>query len=459
MGVVIGVSGGPDSVALLHLLNMLSLDMGFRIAVAHLDHGLRPESPSDAEFVRAMARKLGAPVRLKKVEVAALASAHGVSVEEEGRRVRYAFFEKVRDSAGCDVIATAHHMEDQIETFFLRLFRGSTLRGLGGIPAKRDRVIRPLIRTRRSHILRFLEEEQIPYRVDTSNLDAATDRNFVRNRIVPVMAERFPDFREPLTRTIGMIHDEDRFLDELATDLYKQAIIKAGDDLTMDVDLLRRAPDVLLSRALLKALYDLSGPDVRWTSAHVNAVISLVLNQSPSATVQLPGGIVLRREYCRIISGSIQKAAKEGASGKAGYEITVSAPGRVLVPQSDSVLTFRLLDRNPGATCELPAIPDTAFFDAEKAGFPLTIRSPVPGDRFKPWGIEGTRKLKKILIDLKIPVRLRAGLPLLVKDGEILWVPGIRRGRGAAVDSSTKTILEVTLRLHSDDRRFRCGTK
>ncbi len=224
-GVVVGVSGGPDSVALLTILAELSSPLGFRLVVAHVDHGLRVESPEDARFVQETADRPGVEVFVHSADVRTVATAEGISVEEAGRRVRYGFFEHVLVETGARVIATAHHRDDVVETFLLRVFRGSSLTGLSGIPPVRGNIVRPLIEASREQILAFLAEREIPYRTDPTNLDDLTDRNFVRNRIIPTIRERFPDFAKPIARTVDLVAKEQAFLDVLAAELYDQTVV------------------------------------------------------------------------------------------------------------------------------------------------------------------------------------------------------------------------------------------
>ncbi len=198
--------------ALLHVLHMLSQDWGFRIIAGHLDHGLRPDAVADAEFVQDMTEGLGIRSVVERVNVREEAASHGISVEEAGRRARYSFFERVRSEFGAGAIATAHHRDDALETFFLRVLRGSSHTGLQGIPAKRGHIIRPLIKARRTEILVFLQERHLPFRIDQTNLEVDTDRNFIRNRLFPVVEERFPGFRAPLGRSMELIEQEDAFL-------------------------------------------------------------------------------------------------------------------------------------------------------------------------------------------------------------------------------------------------------
>ncbi len=436
--IVVGVSGGPDSVALLHVLNLLKSERGFRITAAHLDHGLRPESRQDAEFTRDMSEALGVEAHVDSTDVLRLASECGISVEEAGRKARYDLFERVRAAVGAETIATAHHLDDQMETFFLRVFRGSTLTGLGGIPPKRGRIIRPLIEARRLEILDFLNARHIPYRIDRTNLSADTDRNFIRNRLIPLIKQRFPDFGNPLARTVNAIREEDQFLESLASALKSHAVRQRDDRLILAIPGLLDVPRVLARRVVLDGLYGLSGPSVRWARVHLDTIFNVMHGENPSAEIDLPGGIVLVREYDRL-TFTVGRPEEP-----APFSVQVAGPGELRVPSTGTIMTFEIVMPRS----DLPvssAGPVEAYFDADGALFPLTVRSILPGDRLQPWGMTGTRKVKEILIDCKVPRRLRMKIPLLEKDKELLWVPGIRRAGAAPVVPETRRVLKVSV--------------
>ncbi len=437
-GILLGVSGGPDSIAMLHIMHSLSWDEDFRIAVAHLDHGLRPESEEEAEFVKETAAGLGSVCYVKRVDVRGLAVKEGMSVEEAGRTARYSFLESVRSETGCRVIGTAHHRDDEIETFLLRLFRGSSLQGLGGIPRVRGRIIRPLIGTDRAAITAFLRDGGIPYRTDPTNLDSDTDRNFVRNRILPVIRERFPDFAGPLSRTMDLIRKENLFLDELCDELFNKVVTEEERGLCINAADLCAAPEPLATRTVLRALYEVSGPRTRWTRNHVESVLETAGSANPSGKLNLPGGLVVRREYDRL------RLIADPALDPQPAEIEVHGPGTIEIPWAGIRFTFKVIDIE-SVPVAYPAGRHTVWFDAEEQAFPLKVRSRRPGDRFSPWGMEGSRKLKKELMESKVPVDRRANLALLVKGEEIIWIAGIRRSRFGAVGSGTRRVLEVSM--------------
>jgi len=438
-GVVVGVSGGPDSVALLHILHGLRSELDLWLVVAHLDHAIRSDSPKDADFVRGMSHELGINYAISCVDVRADAASDGTSVEDAGRRARYRFFEEVRMSAGAHVIATGHQRDDDLETLFLRILRGSSLTGLRGIPAVRGRIVRPLIDATRAEILSFLALQRIPYRIDSTNLETGTDRNFIRNRLFPLISERFPDFRNPVHRTLTLVREDEEFLNSEATRLYQRVVQTIRGGLAMEISELAGAPEVLASRVILAALHSVSGTEVRVSQRHLQAIIGILRGTNPSARIDLPGGLMLQREYRSLI---LSRGGLEAAPD--WIHISVDRPGTVMIPGGEFVLRFRVVEN----TGKVPIPSDSrgiAVFDADKARFPLIVRSPRPGDRIRPWGMEGTRKIKKVLIDVKVPVRKRRSIPLLVKDDRVLWIPGIRRSREAPVTAETRMVLEVAL--------------
>jgi tRNA(Ile)-lysidine synthase len=458
---VVAVSGGPDSVALLHLLHGLRSYLRCSLVVAHLDHGLRPESEEEAEFVARLAEGLEIPIHAERADVRGFAGLRGISIEDAGRRLRYDFFEQVRRAVGADAIATAHHRDDSLETFFLRIFRGSSLQGLGGIPPVRNTIIRPLIALSRKEILEFLAEHALPYRTDETNLQSDTDRNFVRNRLLPLVAERFPGFTAPLKRTIELIERETLFLDTEASRLSESVVSTRDDRIWLNLGALLRTAEVLRRRIVLQTLFRISGPDVRWGRVHVEAVLKIATGRNPSATVDLPGGLVVRREYASLIfePGHWGKCGKRPAgkvlpeARKPAFRTVVRGPGTVEIAEAGIALVFRLVPATQTIShCRTDA--STALFDADRLGFPFVLRPPIPGDRFRPWGLEGTRKLKKVLGDAKVPLHQRRTLPLLVKDEEIIWIPAVRRGAAAPVTPNTTRILEVTAQSMDENLRY-----
>ncbi len=440
--VVVGVSGGPDSTALMHVLHSLASQLDFQITVAHLDHALRADSSLDAEFTKRAAADLGLSCIVERIDVQAFAIHHGVSTEEAGRIARYRFFAEVSEKVKASKIATAHHLDDEIETYFLRIFRGSSIQGLQGIRPVRDRIIRPFIRTTRADILNFLDSHDIEFRSDPTNLETTTDRNFIRGRVIPCIQERFPKFKETLQRTMGLLRQEEDFISEVAEQLYDETVTRYESGLSLNVVRLREAHSVLASRVILSALYKVFGPQIRIGRVHVDSLVRLVCSKNPSGSVTLPGNFFVRRSYEQLLISHQRPGVPEAVEKIDQIEIT--SAGTYEFPGSGVKIRIGLSAR----THLDPKNADgarRALFDAQNAAFPLILRGMVPGDRFKPWGMGGSRKLKKTFIDLKIPREQRKLTPLLVKNGEILWIAGVRRGRAAEVTEKTVQVMEVEM--------------
>jgi len=437
-GMIAAVSGGPDSVAMLHALVHFSREMGFRIVVAHFDHALRPESLHDAEFVARLADALGLEYRTERQNVLAYARSQKISVEEAGRLLRYDFLERVREDATVPVIAVGHHIDDEVETFFLRLLKGASLEGLCGIAPVRGNIVRPLIRVTRNEIMAFLQRRNISFVVDSSNLEDATERNYVRNVVFPILQKRFQGFEGAVHRAIGVLQAENQVLEELAQELYQSAVTAQDNGIYLDRLKLLHASRGVSRRVLLKAIYAVAGQRSRFARPHICLIEALLSRNKPSGCVQLPHGILVRRMY-DVIHVGVQDAVCQ----RTPYELKIDSPGVVVVPQLPTRLRFETyaLQGHPLDFADTSA----AYFDAELLPFPLLVRGPRPGDRMRPWGFPGSRKVKKILIESKVPVHVRHLTPLVAKDDEIIWIPCIRRGSAAPVTLETRTILEISV--------------
>ncbi len=434
-GVVVAVSGGPDSMALLYALDALKSNYPMSLICAHVDHCLRTESSGDAEFVRQMAHSLQISFAMSKINVADSAKSLKVSIEEAGRIERYKFLEHVRQDNKCDWIATAHHADDAIETFFLRILRGSSPAGLHGISPQLGQVIRPLIRLTRTEISDYIEANDIPYRIDQTNSLTDTDRNFVRNALFPQIDKRFPDFRKPVLRTMNMIDRENAFLEEEGYELFQSSVRIHDGRAVINLGIVRSANRALVARALKCAVYSVSGPGIRLTSQHISACVHSAFSEK-SGLITLPGNLVARKEHCEMTIGQNQSIASFPKS----VEIRTQSQ-RCELTEYGFNLELRFLI---GSEARLEtANANHVFFDADKLSFPLIVRSPMHGDRVKLWGAPGSKKLKSILINYKIPKSQRPRIPLLINDGRIAWIIGLRRGVIAPVEKDTPKILEI----------------
>lgn len=432
--ILVGVSGGVDSVALLRVLYSLAPEMNFQLVVAHVDHNLRPGSVKDKEFVENLASRLKLGFYHLDADVEKHSAEHHLSHEESGRIIRYSFFRELLKNLKANRVATAHHVDDQIETVFLRLLRGSVTTGLRGIPAVRGQIIRPFIKVERSQIVEYCREKGLNFINDETNFGIAADRNFIRNRVISEIEARFPHYRKTVLRTLELLGRDEEFLEKTAGHLYRIASERHEQKIVFDVKQISDAHDAILARVLRTAFYDLTGPDLRLTQINLNQSISLVRSPNPSSSLDLPGFLNIRRDYDKLI------LCKKSVDHFEPYSYLVNGPGILQLPSSCGILAFTILNHLPKLD-KIMSDSDTAYFDSLQ--FPIEVRSFRPGDRIEAWGVAGSTKIKKIFIDKKISLSLRRRIPLIVKDDKVLWIAGVRRSSSYGLGPQSNRILEI----------------
>ncbi len=437
-GVVVAVSGGADSVALLDFL-ATRVELGLRLVVAHLNHGLRgADADADERFVSGLAAGYGLPMEAARVDVRALSRERRLSLEEAGREARHLFLAAVAERHGAARIALAHHRDDQAETVLMRLIRGAGADGLAGMrPASGDsRYVRPLLAVSREHIVAYLRARGLQWREDASNQDQAFLRNRIRHELLPLLATYNPAIAERLAATAESLAADAELLERLTAERY-DACRQDGEGGGLMVPSLRREPDGSRLRLYRKAIADVKGDLRRVAFRHLQAVDRLVFGARPNAELLLPDGIRVIRRY-----DLLTVAAAEAGDGSLAYDVQVEGPGSYRLP-GGWLLTVTI---GSAPDCWEGAPSDTAWIDPEQAPFPWLVRPFRPGDRFRPLGMVGNKKVKELFIDLKIPGDERRSRPLLFAGGELAWVCGIRR---AAVGEASLGMKEVAVVLCS----------
>lgn len=435
--VITAVSGGPDSVCLLHILNELAAQLEISLVAAHYNHGLRKaEDEFETRLTREMAETMGIPFETEKSPFLRNA---GASIEEKARDARYAFLERVREKYRAGKIAMGHHMNDQAETVLMRLLRGSGPSGLSGIPPVRNKkIIRPLLGIKRDEIMNYIATHKLPYAVDSSNADTRYLRNSVRLELLPLLQDYQPRIIEHLDRLSGILRGEDDFLEkQAATWVEKEAEKDANGDITVPVSSMKRLHASFRNRVIRRLLKNRVNNLRRIDSSHIQSVSGLVRSRKPQAVLRLPGGITVSKIYNRIVFSLGLKQPVEA------YEYTVHGPGTIYLEAIDRTMRFEEMD---GGMSVGPGNPETtACLDADKLRYPLIIRNFRPGDKFVPLGMKGHRKIKDFFIDLKIPSGTRAITPLVTGQDRILWVAGYRIDDRYKVTGKTIKILKITI--------------
>ena len=453
--VLAAVSGGADSVFLVRVLAMLSVEQGFSLAVAHLDHGLRgQESRRDADFVRELAETLELPCYSAKADVEQYAKKRGLSLEEAARELRYDFLQAAARKHGLDKIATGHQKDDLAETVLIHMLRGSGPTGLSGMMPARGNIVRPLIGVRRRDIERYLSRNAIAFVTDSSNADTKFVRNRVRHRLLPVLEREYnPAIVEALNRSAQIARDENDFLDSVAESVYKMVKKPSGRDrVALDIGGLKKAHVALVRRVARKAAEEIKGDLRRIEWKHVEAVVELIGSERRNGAVDFPGPIRIERQGERIFflrRCSSARPAKKKARAEDLFEYEILRPQTIYVEETGAVIEFAEVPApeldEAGRLKNVDADPRLAFFDRDVVSFPIVVRSFRPGDVFRPLGAGGRRKLKKFFIDNKIPAPERRRIPIVESGGKIVWVAGHRIDESAKVAKQTRTVLRARL--------------
>ncbi len=412
--VLVGLSGGADSVALFHTLIRLSAELGFTLAAAHVNHSLRETADRDMLFAESLCRENGIEFFCKTVDIKAGARAAGMSEEAYARNVRYEFFE----SLGFDKIATAHNKNDVAETLLLNFMRGAALSGLGGIPYMRDNIIRPLLDVKKCDVIDFCKEKCYGFVTDETNFEEVYTRNKIRLDLIPKIEEKFnPNFVNVAANNAKLLREDGEFLESIAKKEYKGHI-----DI---LELLKKEPPI--SRRLLQLYWkDAADYTDNLSGVYLEDILTLCKNGQTGKSVDLPGGFCARCEYGRlIIEKRLEKISFE-------YEI---CPEKVLnIPEIGKNILIKESDK-----------PD---FYLDK-GTPLVVRSKRQGDIFYPVGMTGKKKLSDFFTDKKIPKAERDVVPVLVSGGEIVAVGNMRCDRRFSDKTKTGYKMEIKENTHA----------
>jgi len=438
--VLIGVSGGPDSMALLHILNKLQKEYNLELFVAHLNHGLRgSESDRDEKFVKEACKKMGINFFSKKISPRDL-HASGVSLEESARKVRYEYFEELAKKLNCNRIALGHTSDDQAETVLMRFIRGSGLKGLGGIPPTRKNglIIRPLIETWRKEIEEFLSSEGIQFVVDSTNQSEDFLRNRYRHKLIPFIEKEFnPGIKKTLVRTGETLRKDEELLQELLRERNDYFKI-TGEGIVFNLNSLRLFSDARKLRIIRNAIEKFVGDLRGFSSVHFLDLLKIISSKKPNQQLCLPRGLIAIKGY-----DNLNILTNKNKKLKIKFKVKLNINGSTYIPELDLTINSRLIDRKNLKHLKMPD--NIAILDYDLLKKPLFFRNYEAGDRFIPFGSPGTKKLKDFFIDLKVPLYERYRIPLLVSRDIIAWVAGYRIDDRFKITDKTKRVLELKL--------------
>lgn len=435
---VVGLSGGADSTALLDLLTRLP-DYNLTLVAAHLNHGLRgAESDADQEFCRDLAERYSIPFEGRLLDIRALAATDRHNLEDAGRRARIAFFDEIRMKYAAAAVVLAHHADDQAETLLMRLLRGSGMTGLSGMAYRNGRgYVRPLLAITRSEIEMYLHACSLKWREDASNSDTVYLRNRIRHQLLPLLEEYNPAIRSVLAATAAIIQGDESLLITMTDTACAESCRVREGIVTCSVAKLRLFDLALRRRVLRHAFNQLAGTLAGVSQRHVDALCDTVDSVRPNAQLSLPHGVLAVREY------EYLKLMYAGdCECNADFELIITEPGCYQLPGGGSIT----IDAIAAETFLSGSL--TVLFDLNKTPFPWLVRSFRPGDRMIPFGMSGRKKVKDIFIDRKIPLSERRHIPLVFCGNELIWVAGVCVSELNRVGEEVHTVVKATYKRH-----------
>lgn len=466
--VVVGVSGGPDSLCLLHVLLRLRDEYALRLHVAHLNHQLRgAEAEEEAAFVARLAAEWGLPATIASRNVPALAQERKLAIEEAARQARYGFLGRVARTIGARKIAVGHNADDQVETICMHWLRGSGLAGLRGMqpvsrleelrlggeevePSGRQDellLIRPLLEVPRVDIEAYCAAHQLQPRFDRSNLDTTYYRNRLRLELLPFLETFNPRIREVLLRSANIIAADYAYLREQAARAWAEVVVcEAEEAITFDLARWRALPLSLQRSVLREAIHRLrrSLRNINWV--HVENALQVLQTGSTGMAVTLPRGLEATLSYDRFTVATRGYVEMPPEMPRLCSEITLHIPGRTSLPGSPWSITAEVVDRYKLPPSALRhADPWTAYLDYAVAGSQLVLRPRRSGDRFWPQGLgDKPTTLNNFMTNAKIPRAWRDTLPVLVSPQQVLWLAGWRIDERAKVTERTTQVLVLS---------------
>jgi len=488
--VVVGVSGGADSVCLLHVLAKWQKRLGIKLHIAHLNHQLRgAESEADAEYVSNLAGSLGIPITVDSQDVAAYRTERNCSIEEAARELRYAFLARVAKEVGANRIAIGHTRDDQVETILMHILRGTGITGLCGLApcspmaydsqgmslpasplslrAKRSNllVIRPLLDITREETTSYCQEHQLDPRIDSSNLSLSFFRNRLRLQLLPLLRQYNPSVDQALLRLADIAKEDSVLIEQQASGLWDEVARQENNTIYLDKKQIASLPIALQRQLLRVAVTKLAG-DVRDIEAsHIEAARSL-LNKPASKRISLPHGFICHGGYNELVITRLPSVTATFHSAIASEawqsqlppcpfpplsgEFPLKVPGQTVFPGWNVIASIvreratSLSSRGALSTSERTGQSNlVAHFDLRKTGMKLFVRQRRPGDRFQPLGMSMLKKLYEFMVDAKIPRSWRGRIPIVCSPQQIIWVVGWRIDDRVKTTEASQEILRL----------------
>jgi tRNA(Ile)-lysidine synthase len=436
--IIVACSGGPDSLALLHILARFRLEYSISIVVAHVDHMLRgQESALEAAFVVNFCRERNIVCYHTAIDVPKFIEETGTSGEEAARILRYQYLRQVALKVGGAKIATGHHQDDQGETVLINLLRGAGSAGIRGIQPVNGDIIHPFLGVSRAEIIAYCEAEGLEPRFDSSNGNLNYLRNRIRIRLLPELEKKYnSSVKEALCRTAMIVGDEHNFIQKTAKDVWPQVVTEGTDSIFIATEPMNSL-HIAVKREIFRMSIEKKQGSVRGiTFCHVETLIEMLFSGRVGSNLQLPGGLTVRKGYDGLYIGANPLPLKREVEYP-GQELIV--PGSNLITALGIEITAKLTDTF------VKEKTNRAVFDADELCYPLFVRTRHDGDRFQPLGFAGSKKVKDFLIDLKVPREKRDDIPIICDQKSIIWVGGYRQSQNGKSRDTTKKFLVLTI--------------
>jgi tRNA(Ile)-lysidine synthase len=439
---VVAVSGGPDSVCLLHILAKLQKELKVKLHVAHLNHQLRgAEAEADAGYVSELARRLGIPATIEGRDVKGYQAQQRLSLEEAAREVRYSFLAQVAKSIKAERVAVGHTMDDHIETILMHLIRGTGTRGLRGLQpitvwqsgANSLTIVRPLLPVSRQETEDYCHQYQLAPRLDASNLSLSPLRNRIRQQLLPLLKNYNPRIAEALLRTGRIASDDIDFVDKEIARLWDDIAQQQDKTIVLDKGRFDQLPSALQRYLLRAAVEKLLGSAKDIEMRHIEQIMA-ALTKPAGKRLSLPRELIFSIEYNQYLLALDLTALSPFPPLRGEFQLNI--PGETRLPGWRTEATIVNREEMTEEAGDF-----TAYFDLGKTGDRLLVRPRQPGDRFHPLGLDQSKKVNEFMIDAKIPRAWRQQVPIVCSPEHILWVVGWRIDDRVKVTDDTKQIL------------------
>ncbi len=451
--VIVGISGGPDSVCLVHVLNTISSIYNFKIIAVHINHMLRgEEAECDEKYAREFCERLSIEFYSEKIDVRKISKEESISIEEAGRIARYRQFQIYAANKNAQKIAVAHNKNDNAETVIMNIIRGTGTDGLKGIQYKRDNIIRPLLDVYRYEIDSYCLLNDLKPRIDSSNMESIYTRNKIRLELIPFINKSFnTDIIENIGRTSKIVSCDLEFIEDYTARALEKCIVEKNfDKIRLDIGILKDFHDSIKNRILRKVVKDIKGNLNGIEKKHIDLLSDIAFNGRTGAMICLPGKIVGEKSY-NILTVSCEENGKKAKTKGMEYnefEIRITIPGRISFEFNNrryclesEILSLQEAKKTNVFKCK--AEEKVQYFDYEVLKMGIYLRKRKEGDLFKPLNGRGTKKLKDYFIDKKIPRDERDKILLVATGNEIVWVVGNKTSDKFKVNENTKYILKL----------------